>query len=137
MGTVSNINQRLRAIGSHAGGGSFDSGGGGRDDGGMEARITAIESANLETRDRLARIETRLNEVATKTDLYKAINALTWKLVTFVCSFGTALVAVTYFVATHLTPATSTPTASQTPIVIQVPAAAAVPAASSPISRKP
>lgn len=34
-------------------------------------------------------------------DLHREINAQTWRLVTFVCSFGTALVAGTYFIATH------------------------------------
>jgi hypothetical protein len=74
----------------------------------MEARISALEAANLETRDRLARIETRLDSVATKADLgdmksalHQEINAQTWKLVTFVCGFGTALVAATYFIANH------------------------------------
>jgi hypothetical protein len=38
---------------------------------------------------------------ATREDLYQAINAQTWRLVTFVCGFGTALVAATYFIATH------------------------------------
>lgn len=67
----------------------------------MEARIVALETANLETRDRLTRIETRLASFATCEDLHREINALTWRLVTFVCSFGTALVAATYFIATH------------------------------------
>jgi hypothetical protein len=88
---------------------TIDGGGGGGDDSGMEARITALEQANLETRDRLARIETRLDSVATKADLaeltaafHREINSQTWKLVTFVCSFGTALVAATYFFAKHV-----------------------------------
>lgn len=80
----------------------IDTGGGGGNDGGMEARLTALEAANVETRERLARIETRLESVATKEDLHREINAQTWKLVTFVCSFGTALVAATYFLATHI-----------------------------------
>jgi hypothetical protein len=44
-------------------------GGGGGDDGGMEARLSAPEAAHLETRDRLTRIETRLDAVATKRDV--------------------------------------------------------------------
>jgi hypothetical protein len=70
----------------------------------MESRISALEAASIETRDRLVRIETRLDAVATKADLLdvkadlrREINAQTWKLVTFVCSFGTALVGATYF----------------------------------------
>lgn len=76
-----------------------DGSGGGGDDGGMETRMSALEAANLVTRDRLARIEARLDSVATKADLHQEINAQTWKLLTFVCGFGTALVAATYFIA--------------------------------------
>ncbi|WP_144417714.1 hypothetical protein [Burkholderia gladioli] len=72
------------------------------DDPPMEARIAALEAANLETRDRLARIETRLEGVATKEDLHREISAQTWKLVKFVCGFGTALVTAAYFVAKYV-----------------------------------
>ncbi|WP_159085671.1 hypothetical protein [Burkholderia sp. MSMB0856] len=68
----------------------------------METRISAPEAPKRETRERLVRIETRLESVATKEDLHREINAQTWKLVTFVCSFGTALVAATYFLAKNL-----------------------------------
>lgn len=75
---------------------------GSSDDGGMEARISALEAANLETRDRLIKIETRMDSLASKEDLHKELSAQTWRLVTFVCSFGTALVAATYFIAKHV-----------------------------------
>lgn len=101
--------ERLRNARPADHGTSVDGGGGSGDDGGMEARISALEAANLETRDRLARIETRLETVATKADLseltssfHREINAQTWRLVTFVCGFGTALVAATYFFAKHV-----------------------------------
>ena len=88
---------------------AIDNGGGGGEDGGMEARLAALEATSLETRDRLARIETRLDDVATKKDLSdiqvdirREINAQTWRLVTYVCSFGTALVGATYFVAKYV-----------------------------------
>jgi hypothetical protein len=68
----------------------------------MEARISALEAANLETRDRLIKIETRMDSLASKEDLHKELSAQTWRLVTFVCSFGTALVAATYFIAKHV-----------------------------------
>ncbi len=82
----------------------------------MEARLAALEAAHQDTREKLVRIETRLDAVATTTDisdlrgeiqgmqvrLHQEINAQTWKLVTFVCSFGTALVAATYFIAKHV-----------------------------------
>jgi hypothetical protein len=37
----------------------------------------------------------------TREYLRKEINVQTWRLITFVCGFGTALVAATYFIATH------------------------------------
>ncbi|MBN6728765.1 hypothetical protein [Burkholderia multivorans] len=79
-----------------------DTGGGGGDDGHMEARISALEAANLETRDRLARIETRLDSVATKADLHelgaslnKSIVDQTWKMIGWMTTICTALVAIT------------------------------------------
>lgn len=62
----------------------------------------ALEAANVETRERLSRIETRLEAVAMKEGLHREINAQTWKLITFICSFGTTLVAATYFLATRI-----------------------------------
>ncbi|MBU9496241.1 hypothetical protein [Burkholderia multivorans] len=89
-----------------------DTGGGGGDDGHMEARIAALEAANIETRERLARIETRLDSVATKSDLSaalanieksfagveKSLHALTWRILGG-CGL---LVAATYFIAKHI-----------------------------------
>ena len=96
-----------------------DTGGGGGDDGHMEARIAALEAANLETRDRLARIETRLDSVTTKSDLSaalanieksfagversfggveKSLHALTWRILGG-CGL---MVAATYFIAKHI-----------------------------------
>lgn len=83
-----------------------DGGGGNGNDGGMEARISALESANLETRDRLARIETRLDSVTTKADLHEAVSniekslhALTWRIIGS-CAL---LVGAAYFIAKHAT----------------------------------
>lgn len=75
-----------------------DKSGGGGDDGRMEARLRALEDANLETRDRLARIETRLDGFATKADLHEALHALTWKIVGS-CAL---LVAATYAVVKYV-----------------------------------
>jgi hypothetical protein len=57
----------------------------------VEARLTALE------RD----VAVIRSNYVTKEDLHKEINAQTWRLITFVCGFGTALVAATYFIATH------------------------------------
>jgi hypothetical protein len=103
MGTISQIQEKFRQVSAgDRGGSTFDSGSGGGDDGGMEARISALEAANLETRDRLIKIETRMESLASKEDLHKELSAQTWRLVTFTCSFGTALVAATYFIAKHI-----------------------------------
>ncbi|WP_062115930.1 hypothetical protein [Collimonas pratensis] len=102
-------------------------GGGGYDDA-MEARVNKLEEFAIETRDRLSRIETRLDSCATKADvkdleatmykefsvmhkefavmhkefanLYKALDGLTWKLI------GAAglLVSAVYFIATQAKP---------------------------------
>ncbi|WP_126242271.1 hypothetical protein [Burkholderia gladioli] len=84
-----------------------DTGGGGGNDDGMD-RIAALEAANLETRDRLARIETRLESVATKADLRelmastnKAITDQAWKMITWMTGICGLLVGATYFIATH------------------------------------
>ncbi|MGY8624299.1 hypothetical protein [Chromobacterium violaceum] len=71
----------------------------------MEARVSMLEAIAEATRDRLMGVEARLTVIertmATKEDLHKEINAQTWKLVTFVCGFGSALVAAVYFIAKH------------------------------------
>lgn len=77
-------------------------GGGGGDNGGMEPRIKALETAIITVGDRLTKIETRLEYMPTKadleairTDVFKAIGAQTWKFVSAI----SALVAVVYFIA--------------------------------------
>ncbi|QHI96573.1 hypothetical protein GT347_00305 [Xylophilus rhododendri] len=69
----------------------------------MEPRIKKLEDLAEKTGERLATIEKDLSIVkatsATKEDLHREINTQTWKLVSFVCSFGTALVAATYYIA--------------------------------------
>lgn len=65
--------------------------GGGPHNGDMEPRVAALEAAvkHLATKEDLARLEG---------SFHKEMTAQTWKLVTFVCGFGTALVAATYFI---------------------------------------
>ena len=61
----------------------------------MEARIIALEEFAVDARDRLARIETRLDTFATKADLHRELRGLTWRL------FGgaSALVGIVYWIA--------------------------------------
>lgn len=55
---------------------------------------------HLETR--ATKMEAQMSAVATREDLHKEISGQTWKLVTFVSGFGSSLVIITYFIATHL-----------------------------------
>ncbi|MBR8123252.1 hypothetical protein KDW39_08830 [Burkholderia multivorans] len=64
----------------------------------MESRIAALEAANLETRDRLARIETRLDSVTTKADLHEALHSMTWKIIGSIA----VLVGAVYYIAKHV-----------------------------------
>ena len=86
---------RPSASGSHG----VDGHGGGGNDGGMDARLAKLEAVipTLSTKEDLVR------EVGSvRTEIHKEINAQTWRLVTFVTGFGTALVAATYFVAKYV-----------------------------------
>jgi hypothetical protein len=64
----------------------------------MEARIIALEEFAVDARDRLARIETRLDTFATKADLHRELHGLTWRL------FGGAsvLVGIVYWIARNI-----------------------------------
>lgn len=90
----------------------LDSGGEPPDDGDMEERVKKLEGIAEKTTERLAALEkdvavirsnyaTKEDIRAISTDLHKELNAQTWKLVTFVCGFGTALVWATYFISKH------------------------------------
>ena len=64
----------------------------------METRVTALENFATETRDRLARMETRMDiffdNYATKADLHKELHAMTWRLL----GGASALVGIVYWV---------------------------------------
>ena len=64
----------------------------------MEARIIALEKFAVDARDRLARIETRLDTFATKADLHRELHGMTWRL------FGgaSALVGIVYWIARNI-----------------------------------
>lgn len=86
--------------------GTIDNGGEPPDDGRMEKRVEKLESDLTAMKVDLAVIK---SNYATNTDIAKLglsmqseINAQTWKLIIWVCSFGTALVAATYFIAKHV-----------------------------------
>lgn len=82
---------------------------GGGDNSDMETRVAKLEDFAIDTRDRLTRIESRLElEMATKTGLHflevalhKEFNSQTWKFITWMTGICTALIAATYFIAKH------------------------------------
>lgn len=80
------------------------------DDGGMEARVQKLELIAEKTSERLGAIEkdvavllSRSDGFATKADLHQAIDAQTWKFVTWVTGMGAVLVAAVYFIARNVT----------------------------------
>lgn len=85
---------------------SLDSDGRPPDDGGMDDRISRLEKLAEDSNARLTALERDVavirSNYVTKADLHQEITAQTWRLVTFVCGFGTALVAATYFIATRV-----------------------------------
>jgi hypothetical protein len=68
----------------------------------MEARVVALEEFAIETRDRLARIETRLDTFVTKADLHQELHSMTWKLLGGAMSVASALVGIVYWIARNI-----------------------------------
>jgi hypothetical protein len=61
----------------------------------METRISDLEVFAVDARDRLARIETRLDTFATKADLHRELHGMTWRLL----GGASALVGIVYWIA--------------------------------------
>jgi phage shock protein A len=66
----------------------------------MEARVAALETDMKDVRDRLVKIEAKLDATATKADLHQELHSLSWRLATL-CA---ALAAGVYWIATHVHP---------------------------------
>lgn len=89
--------------------------GGGSD---MEARIAKLEDFVIDARDRLVKIETKLDQTATKSDLHENSNAMIRWVVGTAFVLGAAAVTVMTFVLNNATPKN---TAQTQPIIVQVP----------------
>jgi hypothetical protein len=64
----------------------------------LSARIGKLETFADKATERLARIETRLEAVATREDLHKEMNAQTWRIIGgMIAIAGLALAAVRLF----------------------------------------
>ncbi|MGC4396023.1 hypothetical protein [Hydrogenophaga sp. T2] len=94
--------------------------GGPPDNGGMEARVVKLEEFAQDTRDRLTRIETRLDQTATKADLSEAMNGLVKWVVGTAVGLGVAGITVMTFVLNNATPRAAT-SPNPPPVIINVP----------------
>lgn len=65
----------------------------------MESRVAKIENDIVEMKVDIAIIKATF---ASKEDMHREFSALVWRLITFVCGFGAALVGATYFIATNV-----------------------------------
>jgi hypothetical protein len=119
----------------------------------MEARIAILEAAAVEVRERLVRIETRLEDTATKADLERlAATFIKWLVGTLFGSWALMITIMT-FVMNYAAPpqgrfARSEPVAAvvaaaspPAPIIINIPPGAlqwqSAPEGAQPIPRKP
>ncbi len=68
----------------------------------LTERVANLEIDMRDVRDRLLRVETRLDTFATKEDLHKEIGAQTWRIVGAMITFGTLLTGITFFIARNI-----------------------------------
>lgn len=96
-----------------------DNGGGPPHDGDMEARVAKLEEFVIDSRDRLTKIESRLDQTSTKADLHENANSMIKWIVGSVLGLGAAAITVMTFVLNNATP--KAPAAQPAPIIITVP----------------
>jgi hypothetical protein len=105
------------------------------DNGAMEARVSKLEDAAQDTRDRLVRVETKVDAVATKAE----VNDLKAELVKWIVATAGALGVAGITVLNNAVPKVPSAPPSQQPIIINVPAPAvtSVPATPGTTATKP
>lgn len=130
------INALDRTLGAAQDGG-LDNGGGPPHDDGMEARVAKLEEFVTDARERLVKIETRLDQTASKhdvavlsADVHKGITDIIKWLVGTAIVLGAAAITIMTFVLNNAVP--KAPAAQQQPIIIQVPSAPAPATTTSP-----
>lgn len=120
--------------------GDLDGGGGPPHDSLMEERVGKLEEFAQDAKDRLIKIETRLDQTVTKADLSDAMNAqIKWMVGTAVV-LGVAAITVMTFVLNNAIPKVPTaPAVTPAPIVIyaQPPAATPSPGVASSTAAPP
>lgn len=72
---------------------------GGGDNGGMENRVKVLETGMIDVRERLVRIETRLDNMPTKADLSDSVHGQTkWIFGLAISLFGIGLAAAKWLI---------------------------------------
>ena len=119
----------------------FDGGGGGGYDGPMEARIAKLEEFATDAKERLVKIELRLEQTATKTDIaeirgdmHKASTDISRWMIATVISLFLGFGGLFFVMSNSTKPASSAPAA---PIVVYVQPAPIAAVPSPPVSTKP
>ena len=116
----------------------FDGGGGGGYDGPMEARIAKLEEFATDAKERLVKIETRLDQTATKGDLHEQTSTMVKWIVGTVTGLGLAGITIMTFVLNNAVPKVpAAPPVQPAPIIIYAQPAPAVVAPSPPVPTKP
>jgi hypothetical protein len=84
---------------------SLDNDVGSPDDDAMRERLEKLEFRMERFEQRMAALAQDVAVIranyATREVLHREMSAQTWRLVTFVCGFGTVLVSATYFIVNH------------------------------------
>lgn len=83
-------------------GSSDPSGGDGSNIDDMEARVAKLEDFAQDTRERLARIEARMDTFATKEDLQRELHTQTWRVIGALLTAGTLLTGIVYYIARNV-----------------------------------
>jgi hypothetical protein len=88
----------------------------------IESRLGKLEDFAVETRERLTRIETRLDQTATKADLAELSATMIKWMVGMAFGMSAAAITVMTFVLNNAVPKTvAAPSPAPQPIIIQLP----------------
>lgn len=117
--------------------GRLEGRGGPPHNGDMEARVAKLEDFAQDTRERLTRIETKLDSFATKADLQEMSGSMIKWMVGTAVGLGVAAITVMTFVLNNAAPKVPTTPPAQAPIIINVPAATQAPLTQAPPSEQP
>jgi hypothetical protein len=94
----------------------------------MEARVEKLEEFAIDVRERLMKIETRLDQTATKADLAQAVaDMVRWVVGTAIALVAVAVTVMTFVLNYATPPRTPMEQSQAAPIVIQLPPYPTVP----------